>query len=148
MISADTNLFVYAHDNRDLAKQATARRLIGAMARQRTALGLQVIGEAQNALRRRLRMPAPEAYRIAADLLAQFESFAYDERAVAAALVSASEGHLSYWDALLLNAAAAAGVRTMLSEDMADGFVFRDVEVVNPFGPGGASLRARRLLAL
>jgi predicted nucleic acid-binding protein len=148
MISGDTNLFVYAHDNRDPAKQSTARLLIDAMGGQRTALGLQVIGEVQNALRRRLRAPAQEAYRIASDLLEAFDTFAYDERAVAVALEEAAEGRLSYWDALLLAAAASAGVRVMLSEDMGDGFVFRDVEVVNPFGSGGASRRARHLLAL
>ena len=45
-------------------------------------------------------------------------------------------------------AADAAGVRVMLSEDMADGLVFGAVEVVNPFGRSGVSDRARALLGI
>jgi predicted nucleic acid-binding protein len=148
MISCDTNLFVYAYDNRDLTKQSTARLVLATLPGRGAAVGLQVVGEVQNALRKRLRAPPQVAYELAADLLTQFSSFAYDERAVGIALAEAIAGRLSYWDALLLAAADGAGVHTMLSEDMADGLVFGELEVVNPFGRDGPSDRARRLLAL
>jgi predicted nucleic acid-binding protein len=148
MISCDTNLFVYAHDNRDLAKQSTARLVLGALAGREAAIGLQVVGEVQNALRKRLKTPAQVAYSLASDLLLEFDSFAYDERAVGMALAEAIAGRLSYWDALLLSAADEAGIRTMLSEDMADGLVFGGLEVINPFGAAGPSERVRQLLAL
>ena len=41
---------------------------------------------------------------------------------------------LSLWDALILQAAAAAGCRELLSEDMQPGFRHGGVVVVNPFG--------------
>jgi predicted nucleic acid-binding protein len=148
MISCDTNLIIYAHDNRDLIKQSTAKGVLAALSGRGAVVGLQVVGEVQNALRRRLRTPASVAYRVAADLLAEFGSFAYDERAVEVALAEAGAGRLNYWDALLLAAADAVGVRTMVSEDMADGFRLGQLEVVNPFGAGGASERLRERLTL
>jgi len=148
MISCDTNLFVYAHDNSDLPKQSTARLVLSALAGREVALGLQVVGEVQNALRKRLKTPAQIAYRVASDLLLEFDSFAYDERAVDLALAAASAGRLSYWDALLLAAADQAGVKTMLSEDMSNGLTFGGLEVINPFGVAGPSERVRQLLAL
>ena len=42
---------------------------------------------------------------------------------------------LSIWDAVILSAAAAAGCRLLLSEDLQDGFTWNGVTVVNPF-PG------------
>jgi len=148
MISADTDLFVYAYDNRDLGKQIVARRVIGAMGAQSAAVGLQVVGELQNALSRRLRTPRAQAYQVAQNVLVEFPSFAYDEAAVDRALGEAIAGRLSYWDALLLGAADAVGVTAMISEDMADGLVFGGLEVINPFGRDGPSARVRQLLAL
>jgi|HubBroStandDraft_5_1064220.scaffolds.fasta_scaffold74414_3 predicted nucleic acid-binding protein len=148
MISGDTNLFVYAADPRDAIKHAIARSVVQAMGRSPSAVGLQVVGELQNVLRRRLRAPSWRAYQFARNVLIQFPAFAYDERAVELALDEAISGRLSYWDGLLLAAADAAGVKTMISEDMGDGRVFRGLEVVNPFGPDGPSDRVRQLLGL
>jgi predicted nucleic acid-binding protein len=148
MISADTNLFVYAYDSRNLTKQSTARVVLDALADQEATIGLQVVGEVQSALRKRLKAPAQVAYQLASDLLTRFVSFAYDERAVRVAIAEASAGRLNYWDAVLLAAANEAGVRTMLSEDMSDGLIFGGLKVVNPFGPDGPTDRVCELLAL
>jgi predicted nucleic acid-binding protein len=148
VISSDTNVFVYASDPRDPVKRDAADAIVEALGRADSVVGLQVIGELQNALRRRVRTPPSVAYQAARNLLMRFQTFAYDERAVELALGEAIIGRLSYWDALLLAAADAAGVTVMLSEDMGDGLVYRGLEVVNPFGPHGPSDRARRLLSL
>ena len=148
MISADTNLFVYLWDLRDPTKNETAKTVVGAMSGRPSVIGLQVVGEFQHALRRRLRLPVPVAAQSAGNLLTDFSTFAYDETAVETALAEASAGRLSYWDALLLAAADRAGVKTMLSEDMSDGLTFGGLEVVNPFGPDGPSERVRQVLKL
>jgi len=148
MISADTNLFVYMWDLRDAAKNRTARTVVEAISSRQSIVGLQVVGEFQNALRRRLRLPVGIAAQSAQNLLTEFSTFAYDEISVETALAEAGAGRLSYWDALLLAAADRAGVKTMLSEDMSDGFTFGGLEVVNPFGPDGPSERVRRVLQL
>jgi len=148
MISADTNLFVYLWDLRDPAKNETAKAIVEAISGRRAIVGLQVVGEFQSALRRRLRLPVRAAVQSAQNLLTEFSTFAYDETSVETALIEASAGRLSYWDALLLAAADRAGVKTMLSEDMSDGLTFGGLEVVNPFGPDGPSERVRQVLKL
>jgi predicted nucleic acid-binding protein len=40
---------------------------------------------------------------------------------------------LGIWDAVILCAAAEAGCRLLLSEDMQDGFIWQGVTVTNPF---------------
>jgi predicted nucleic acid-binding protein len=148
VISTDTNVFVYASDPRDPVKRAAADAIVEALGQVDSVVGLQVIGELQNALRRRVRTPPWVAYQAARNLLMRFQTFGYDERAVELALGEAIIGRLSYWDALLLSAADAAGVTVMLSEDMGDGLVYRGLEVVNPFGASGPSDRVRQLLSL
>ena len=39
----------------------------------------------------------------------------------------------SFWDAVILSAAAEANCQLLLSEDMQNGFVWRGVTVINPF---------------
>ena len=148
MISADTNVFVYAVDEREPAKRRIASTVLRALEPATTLVGLQVVGEYQNALRKRLRVAPGVAYETARSLLDRFPSFAYDEAAVEIALGQALLGRLSYWDALLLAAADRVGVRVMVSEDMADGLRFGGVEVINPFGSDGPSARIRDMLAL
>ncbi len=148
MISADTNVFVYASDSRDPLRRSVADVVILRLSSVGGSIGLQVVGELQNALRRRLRVPAGVAFAAAERMFVSFPTFAYDEWAVSRALAEAAAGRLSYWDALLLSAADAVGVRVMLSEDMADGLVFGGLEVINPFGRRGLSRRARQALGL
>jgi predicted nucleic acid-binding protein len=148
MISADTNVFVYAVDGRDPGRQAAAASVIAALGRTEAVIALQVVGELQHALRRRLKAPASAAAQSARNLLVQFPAFAYDQTAVEIALTRSAAGVSSYWDALLLAAADAVGVSVLLSEDIADGSIHGGVEVVNPFGDRGVSGRARALLGL
>jgi predicted nucleic acid-binding protein len=45
----------------------------------------------------------------------------------------AADHHFSIWDAVILSAAAQAGCRLLLSEDLQNGFTWAGVTVVNPF---------------
>src|SRR5437660_738942 len=47
----------------------------------------------------------------------------------------AIDHRLGIWDAVILAAAAAAGCRLLLSEDLQDGFTWNGVTVTNPFAP-------------
>lgn len=149
MISADTNVFVYAADDRDTqGRQAVAAAVIVELARHAQPVALQVVGELQNALRRRLRLPPHLAMQQARNVFALFPNFPYDADCVDVALAQAAAGRFSYWDALLLAACARAGVTTLLSEDMQDGAVFSGVRVLNPFCSGGMSPVVRQLLQI
>ena len=110
-------------------------------------MALQVVGEVQNVLRRKFKIPNWKAAQVGYNLLQTFETFAYSRDAVDRALGQLSAGHLSYWDALLLASADEAGCTVLLTEDMGDGERLGNVEIVNPFAEGGdLSARARELL--
>ncbi len=146
MISLDTNILVYVSDDDAPAKQAIASHLLSTLSARRQPLGLQVIGELQNVLRRKLGHPPWAAAQHARNVLHAFDIFLSSETAAEEALTLMASGRLSYWDALLLTSAREAGVKVLLSEDMQDGFRFGMIEVVNPFGEHGLSARAKELL--
>jgi predicted nucleic acid-binding protein len=146
ILSADTNVFVYALDDRDTLKQAIAREVIATLATQDQPIALQVVGEVQNALRRRLKMPTHLAAQQARNLFVTFPSFAYDAACVDLALAYAGAGRFGYWDGLLLAACGRAGVQALLSEDMQDGQTIGGVQIINPFGPNGLTQAAHQLL--
>lgn len=149
MISADTNILVYAVDDRDEdGRQAVARAVVLRLTALQQPMALQVVGELQNVLRRRLKLPPHVAMQQARNIFATFPNFAYDAGCVEIALGQAAAGRFSYWDALLLASCARAGITALLSEDMQDGSVFQGVQIVNPFSPQGLSPRARDLLQL
>ena len=142
MITADTNIFVYMLDPRDPLKQAVAKEVVARARRGRSPVALQVVGEFQNVLRRKLRFPPAEAAISARDVLTSFDIFLASTSAADAALTEMAFGRLSYWDTRMLVSAAEAGCTAMLSEDMQDGAVLHGVEIVNPFDMGGMSPRA------
>ena len=147
MITADSNVFVYLYDDLAPEKRATAEFVVRALAERRSAVALQVVGEVQNVLRRKFKIPNWKAAQVGYNLLQTFETFAYSRDAVDRALGQLSAGHRSYWDALLLASADEAGCTTLLSEDMGSGERLGSVEIVNPCAPGGElSARARELL--
>lgn len=147
MISLDTNVIVYVSDDDEASKQATAARLLAALSTRRQPLGLQVIGELANVLRRKLGHTPWAAAQHARNVLHAFDVFPPTEAAAEEALSLMASGRLSYWDALLLTSAREVGVKVLLSEDMQDGFKFGPIEVVNPFSQdGGLSARAREAL--
>ncbi len=145
-LAADTNIYVYLSDDQYADKQAIARELVQALARGDSAVALQVVGEVQNALRRRLKMPNHLAQQQARNVYVSLPSFGYDSACVERALAQAGAGRLSYWDALLLAACDRAGIDVLFSEDLQDGFNFGGVRIVNPFAPDGMSKAARQLL--
>ena len=148
MISADTNVFVYAIDARDPLKRNIAQVVVSTLQVRRSLVALQVFGEFQNVATRKLKMPKVLAAGHASVLLGSLSTFPASRMAVRVALVEMAAGRLSYWDALMLASAAEAGCTTMLSEDMQDGATILGLEIVNPLGSAGMSPRAFELLGL
>ena len=67
------------------------------------------------------------------DDLAAFEVIPITRQIVADGANFADRYQLSYWDGAIIAAAHAAGVDTVLSEDLNDGQLYGAVRVVNPF---------------
>jgi len=144
----DTNILIYAVDAREGRKRALAARIIAAAAGLDCPLALQVVGEFYAAATAKLKLTPRDAAARAAQLIAGFESFGYSIHAVRAALDEASKGRFSYWDGVLLAAAAEAGCTTIFSEDMADGARFGSIVVASPFRRNQISPHARAILEL
>lgn len=130
----DTNILVYAADNGEPNKRDKARTLL-ADTRTRFALSTQVLSEFYVTVTRTLREPMtqPEA-RAAVSELERLPIVATDLRLVRAAMTTCEQHQLSYWDALIIEAAIVAGCDHVLTEDLNTGATIRGIEIVNPFG--------------
>lgn len=131
-VFVDTNVLVYAFDGRDPVKQAQAIAVLEG--REHLVISAQVLGEFYVTVTRKLAEPLSEA--AAGDVierLAQLPVVPTDARLVAAATATSRDSRISYWDALIVEAAVTADCDRLLSEDLADGAVIRGVRVENPF---------------
>ena len=129
VVFADTNIVVYAYGV-DPAKIAAAEAIVKAS----PVISTQVINEFHNVARRKLGLDMATRHRVAADLLQSCRVVAIDQAIVTAAMQVEARYQVSYWDALILAAALAAGCDTLYSEDMQDGQVFEGrLTVRNPF---------------
>jgi predicted nucleic acid-binding protein len=129
----DTNVLVYAADTRDQLKHETAVRLLAADGAD-FVLSAQVLGEFYVTVTRKLAVPMTvDAAAAAVSRLARLPVVAMDDALVAAAIGTTVSAQLSYWDALIIEAAARSSCTRVLTEDLNTGSVIRGVEVVNPF---------------
>lgn len=119
MVFADTNIVVYAYGV-DPAKIAVAEAIVKAS----PVISTQVINEFHSIARRKLGLDMATRHRVAIDLLQSCRVIAVDQAIVKAAMRVEARYQLSYWDALILAAALAAGCETLYSEDMQNGQVF------------------------
>lgn len=147
MLTVDTNVLIYAFDQREATKRPVAQEVLETMRRGRMPLALQVCGEFYNVLTRKFDKAPRDATELAKGVMVSYRLFAHSPATVSRALDLAGSGRFSFWDANLLSAAEAAGCEVLFSEDMADGARLGVLEVVNPFSPDGMSGRARARLA-
>ena len=148
MISADTNVFAYLYDEDSPHKQAIARTVVAALAAKEGIVGLQVVGELTNVLRRKMKKTPADAAQAGRRIIGGFPVFPPTRQAAIWALEQAAAATLQYWDALLLSSARQVGVDTMLTEDLSDGAEINGVLIINPFSEQGLSARARQVLEL
>jgi predicted nucleic acid-binding protein len=131
----DTNIFVYAlaadDDRRSLVAQKLVREL---MVTQALRTSTQVLQELFVTLTRKIRTPltAEQALRYL-DQIAVWPVVVTDYGAVRDAIELSAGASLSFWDALVVVAAARSGAKLLYTEDLQDGQSILGVEVVNPF---------------
>lgn len=131
----DTNVAVYAVD---FAQGETARQQIAAdlLASQPDELTVstQVLGEFYVVVTRKLKKPMTQREGAAATRsLGRLAVVSIDKEVVVAAMDTSEEAQLSYWDALIIEAARQGGCDRVLTEDMSDGQVIRGIQIENPF---------------
>jgi predicted nucleic acid-binding protein len=115
----DTNILMYAHDTSAGEKHARAKALVEELWESRSGVvSTQVLQELAANLRRKAKKPLNGGDSIleALDLEARHQ--------------------ISFWDALVIQAAQAAGAEILYSEDLSDGQRYGTVRVKNPLTPG------------
>ncbi len=131
----DTNVLVYAHDSsagrKYQAAQALLRQLWGAGT---GVLSTQVLQELCVALRRKAARPlsAYQTSQIVQTFLS-WEIVINTPASVIEALHLESRYRISFWDALILQAAEVSGASVLYSEDLSNGQYYGTVRVMNPF---------------
>ena len=130
----DTNVLVYAHDTSAGVKHEKSRELVGRLWRDRSGvLSTQVLQELYVNLRKAPHpLPAAEARLVVADYL-RWEVVVNTGESVLEAADLEARYRLSFWDALILQAAASSGVEVLYSEDLSHGQRYGAVRVVSPF---------------
>jgi predicted nucleic acid-binding protein len=133
----DTNILIYAHDRHAGRKHERARQLIEHLwTTGQGVLSTQVLQELCVNLRRRIAHPLPsdEIRRLIEDYLS-WEIVVNTPQTILAALEVEARYKVSYWDALILQAAESCGAAVLYSEDLSSGQSYGAVEVVNPLRP-------------
>jgi predicted nucleic acid-binding protein len=134
----DTNILMYAHDATAGEKHRRARALVGELWDTRAGVvSTQVLQELAVNLRKKAKKPldARATRDIVTDYLV-WQVVVNGGEAVLEALDLEARYQISFWDALVLQAAQAAGAEILYSEDLSDGQTYGGVRVVNPLKAG------------
>jgi predicted nucleic acid-binding protein len=130
----DTNILMYAHDTAAGAKHERARELVEDLWQSRKGVvSTQVLQELAVNLRRKARRPldAKATRQVIVDYLA-WHVVQNGGDSILEALEVEDRYKISFWDALIVQAAESAGAEVLYSEDLSDGQRYGSVRVVNP----------------
>jgi predicted nucleic acid-binding protein len=130
----DTNVLVYAHDRAAGTKHDRAVALVEKLWNSgEGVLSTQVLQELCVSLRREVKRPlsGEETVELIEDYLS-WEIAVNTGESVMEALALERQFNISFWDALILQAARASGAVTLYSEDLTDGRAYGTVRVLNP----------------
>ena len=131
----DTNVVVYAFDKGSSPKKLVAQRLMNElMEEDRLRVSTQVLQELFVTLTRKVsqRCSSEEALAVLEDLTA-WPLMVVDYAAIRAAVELSDQAQLSFWDALVVVAAARTGAAVLYTEDLNDGQEILGVRISNPF---------------
>ena len=134
----DANVLVYAFDASAGAKRDAAKVLLERLWSSETGqLSVQVLQEFFVTVTKKVARPLPiaEAEDRVRELTA-WRVFAPSPDDVLAAISVARTAKLSFWDAMILHAAAESGCDVCWTEDLNAGQVWRGVRIRNPFASG------------
>ena len=142
----DTNILVYAYDGSDPAKQVIARAVLDDLwATRLGVLSTQVLQEFYVVATRKFRTPMTR--RNAREIVALYATWPFirvDLPLILTASELEEQHKLSFWDALIIEAATRAGATRLVSEDLQVGRMIGGVRFENPFSAIDAEPRGSR----
>ena len=129
----DANVLVYAQDTHAPEKRDTSRSIIADLAASGTGvISTQVLQEFYVATTKKLSVP-PLAAKAMLKTFSVFEIVQVSPSLIADAVDCSVLNHVSFWDALIVTAAASAGCTAVCTEDMNAGQIVLGVTIENPF---------------
>jgi predicted nucleic acid-binding protein len=131
----DTNILLYAHDLADSAKNHVAVDLLTKLWDDNTGvISTQVLQEFAVNLQRRISLSLTfQEVRTRIALYLDWEVVVNGKGAVLRGLDAKEKYQISFWDAMIVQAAEIAGCEVLYSEDLSHGQEYGGVLVVNPF---------------
>jgi predicted nucleic acid-binding protein len=131
----DTNVLVYAHDRSETRKQPIARAVLDDLWQRRAgSLSTQVLQEFYVVATSKFDPPmSPFDAREIIALYGEWLLVEIDVTLILAASKLGERHKMSFWDALIVEAADRSGATRLLTEDLQDGRRIRGVRIVNPF---------------
>ena len=134
-VFVDTNILIYAYDVSASKKHEVARQIVSDLWNSgHGVLSIQVLQEFFVNVTQKI--PKPLDRRSARDIVADFlkwEVIIDDGESILEAVDVLLRYGLSFWDALIVGAAARSGAAVLLSEDLKDGQVIHGLTIRNPF---------------
>jgi predicted nucleic acid-binding protein len=146
-VALDTNILAYAEGVNGAAMKETALELVEKLPEGAALLPVQALGELFNLLVRKAGRAPAKARRAILSWQDAYPLIETSGEVMLAAADLATDHQLSIWDAVILSAAAEAGCRLLLSEDLQEGFTWKGVTVTNPFSTPKHELLAALLAA-
>ena len=132
-VALDTNILAYAEGVNGTPMKKAALELVQSLPEGSTLLPVQTLGELFNLLVRKAKRPPAKARKAILSWQDAFPLIETSAPVMLAAADLATDHQLSIWDSIILSAAAEAGCRLLLSEDLQEGFTWKGVTVTNPF---------------
>lgn len=134
----DTNILMYAHDSTAGEKHEQAKALVEALWETRAGVvSTQVLQELAVNLRKNAKkaLDAKATREVVSDYFA-WQVVVNDGGSILEALDLEARFQISFWDALVIQAAQVAGAEILYSEDLSDGQRYGTVRVKNPLTAG------------
>jgi predicted nucleic acid-binding protein len=130
----DTNVLVYAHgvDDEDPRAERARETLSALWKSDSGVLSTQVLQEFYSVATRKLKLAGSHARGIVASYHA-WCSVSTDTGLIVSASKLEEDHRVSFWDALIIEAALRANATRLLSEDLQHGRKFGDLVIENPF---------------
>jgi predicted nucleic acid-binding protein len=131
----DTNILVYAFDRFSGVKHVRANAVVSELLSSgRGVVSTQVLQELAVSLRRKVAQPLTrsEIRRVVEDF-ETWRVFVNTTESILYALEIEERHGISFWDAMIVQAAENSGAGTLYTEDLSDGQTYGKIRVVNPF---------------
>jgi predicted nucleic acid-binding protein len=141
LVGLDSNVIVYALDDRYPEKQSIARHcLLATLKSRRLILSPQAISETYQVVVRKLAAPSPILAQAYLKTLLDVVTAPINARTIQTAWQIEAITRIQWWDAMMVAHAVDNGCKYLLTEDLQDGFQCGDLMLCNPFRPDRIAL--------